>query len=194
MYDNLFLFIIKGIINDEGTIEPVKNEKLRQKWRQWQARFRKMFWDQLQKRAATLPFKRQRVHAPVLSKNTNEFQRKNRQSRAMTILRTIAPQFQNGVDPKLQRRIWQDVMAAANTNKYGNEIDVIENEGIHQNGKKQHDSNGNWITLLKSEEPSRNVNNYHYAYNVQRPLNAQSQVEPQVYFKRIGILLHVLMY
>ena len=83
-----------------------------------------------------------------------------------------------GVDPNIQRRLWKDVMEAANTN--GNDIDMIENEGIHRNGKKQHSSNENWITLMKSEDPTGNVNNNHYAYNVQWPLNSQHSSEPQV--------------
>ena len=111
---------------------------------------------------------------------SNEFQRKNRRSRAMTILRTIAPQFQNGVDPQVQRRLWKDAMEVANTKGYENEIDMLENERIHPNSKEKYPSNDRWITLLKSEEPEGNINKYHYANSVQWPLNALPQLNPQV--------------
>ena len=165
-------------IADQKSIDVLRQDAIRKQWKQWQTRFRKIFWDQLQKRAANLPSKKQAVSIPRSTRSQNAFQRQNRQSQAMTILRTIAPQFHNSIDPKIQRRLWQDVMEAANTN--GNDIDQIENERIQRNGQQQHSSNDNWITLMKSEDPTRNVNNYHYAYNVQWPPTAQLPSEPQV--------------
>ena len=147
-----------------------------------------MFWNQFQKRAAVLPLIKKRLRILNLPKSKNEFQRQNRRSRAMTILRTIAPQFHDGVDPQVQRRLWKDVMAVANTKSYGNDIDMLENDRIHPNSKEKYGSNGRWITLLKSEEPEGNINKYHYANSAQWPLNALPQLNPQVWFMHLNRL------
>ena len=168
------------ILEDEDFIDSIKEEEKKQKWKQLQTRLRKMFWNQFQKRAAEMPMINKRLRVLQMPKDKNEFQRLNRRSRAMTILRTIAPQFHTGVNSKIQRRLWQDVMAAANTKSYGSDINMIENEKMNPSGKNNNASNDGWITLLKSEEPGENINKYHYANNVQWPLNPQSQLEPQV--------------
>ena len=175
-----FDFLSIDSLLQKNLVDFIAEEEKRQKWIQLHARLRKMFWNQFQKRAAVLPLAKNRVRVLNLPISRNEFQRKNRRSRAMTILRTIAPQFHNGVDPQVQRRLWKDAMAVANTKGYENEIDMLENEGIHPNGKEKYASNDRWITLLKSEEPEGNINKYHYANSVQWPLNALPQLNPQV--------------
>ena len=175
-----FNFLSIDSLLQKNLVDFIGEEEKRQKWIQLHARLRKMFWNHFQKRAAVLPLAKNRVRILNLPISKNEFQRKNRRSRAMTILRTIAPQFQNGVDPQVQRRLWKDAMEVANTKGYENEIDMLENERIHPNSKERYPSNDRWITLLKSEEPEGNINKYHYANSVQWPLNALPQLNPQV--------------
>ena len=175
-----FNFLSIDSLLQKNLVDFIGEEEKRQKWIQLHARLRKMFWNQFQKRAAVLPLAKNRVRILNLPISKNEFQRQNRRSRAMTILRTIAPQFHDGVDPQVQRRLWKDVMAVANTKSYGNEIDMLENDRIHPNSKEKYGSNDRWITLLKSEEPEGNINKYHYASSAQWPLNALPQLNPQV--------------
>jgi hypothetical protein len=141
-------------------------------------RLENLLWQQLSKRKAPLQSKQPGYQASQRFKEFQRFARHYESSPPLTILQTMTPQFRNKIDPKLQRRLWQDVVVASKKKEFVNGFGP--DDEADYSGNNNHSSNNDWIAMLKSEEPTNSRNPYQYEYDVQRPLNDQPQSGAQV--------------